>query len=53
MQKFSNVYCSDVKKMFWFAVIKSVAAIALKNINNARAMFYRKHIFGMKIVVNF
>ena len=45
--------CSDVKMAFCFAVISSVAAITLKSINDARAEFFKKHIFKMKMIDNF
>ena len=44
---------SDVKMAFCFAVIINVATITLKTINDARAEFFRKHIFKMKMVDNF
>ena len=45
--------CSDVKLAFCFAVINIVAAVTLKTISDARAEFFRKHIFKMKMVENF
>ena len=45
--------CSDVKMVFCFAIINSFAAITLKTINDARAEFFRKHIFKAKMVDNF
>ena len=44
---------SDVKMAFCFAVINSFAAITLKTINEARAEFFRNHIFKMKMIDNF
>ena len=44
--------CSDVKMVFRFTMINSVAAITLKTIKNARAEFFKKHIFKMKMVGN-
>ena len=43
----------DVKVAFCFAVINSVAAITLKTINNAKANFFRKYVFKMKMFDNF
>ena len=40
-------------KNFCFAVINSVAAITLNALNDARAEFFRDHIFKMKMVDNF
>ena len=45
--------CSDVKAEFCFALINSAAAIRIKTINNARAEFFRKPIFKMKMVDKF
>ena len=42
--------CSDVKVAFCFAVINSVAAIALKNYKRCQAEFFRKHILKIKMV---
>ena len=43
----------DVKMAICFAIINSVAAIALKTINDARAEFFWKHILKIKMVGNF
>ena len=45
--------CCDVKMVFCFAIINSVATITLEIINNARAEFFGKHILKMKMVDNF
>ena len=44
---------SDVKIVFHVAVKKGIAAITLKTTNDARAEFFREHIFKMKMVDNF
>ena len=45
-------FCFTVIR-FCFTVINSVAAITLKTINVARAEFFGKYIFKMKMVDNF
>ena len=45
--------CSDLKVEFCFAVTNSIVAITLKTVNDARAEFFRKHIFRMKMPDNF
>ena len=53
MQNSHMFSCSDVKMVFCFAIINSFATITLKTINDARAEFFRKHIFKVKMVDNF
>ena len=45
--------CSDPKVEFCFAVTNGIVTITLKTINDARAEFFRKHIFKMKMADNF
>ena len=45
--------CSDPKVEYCFAVTNGIVAITLKTINDARAEFFRKHIFKMKMAGNF
>ena len=53
MQNSQIFSCSDVKMAFCFAAINNAAPITLKTVNDARAEFFVKHIFRMKMVDNF
>ena len=53
MWNFHMFNCSDVNMTFCYAVADSVAAIRLKTISDAKADFFTRHIFKMKIVGDF